>query len=70
MMHAGLVGVIRYILKDVGISDLAIVKKARGLRSGDAAKHVYVVVLDFFAEGIHLVIDAVVSIIYLHTILQ
>jgi hypothetical protein len=61
MMRVGLVGVIRSILKDVGIPDLTMVTEARGLRSADATRPRDVVVLDFFAEGRHLVIDAVVT---------
>ena len=64
MTHAGLVGVIRSIPKDVGIQDLAIITKARGVRSKDATRPGDVVVLDFFAEGMHLVIDAVVTTVY------
>jgi len=61
MIHAGLVGVIRSIPRDVGIPKLASVTEARGLRSADATMPGDVVVLDFFAEGMHLVIDAVVT---------
>jgi hypothetical protein len=64
LMHGGLVGVIRSVLKDVGISDSAIVTEARGLRSADATRHGDVVVLDFFVEGRHLAIDAVVTTVY------
>jgi len=67
MMHTGLVGAIRSILKDVGIPDLAIVTEARGLRSEDATKLGDVVVPDFFAEGKHMVIDTVVTTVYRNT---
>jgi hypothetical protein len=67
MLHAGLVGVIRSFLKDVSIPDLAIVTKARGLRSADETRPGDVVVLDFFAEGRHLGIDAVVNTVYRNT---
>ena len=50
MMHAGLVGVLVSILKDVGIPDMAVVTKARGLRAADASRLGDVVVLDHFAE--------------------
>jgi hypothetical protein len=67
MMHGGLVGVIRSILKDIGLPDLAIVTEARGLRSADATRPGDVVVLNFFAEDRHLAIDAVVTTIYRNT---
>jgi len=61
MMHVGLVGAIRSILKDVGIPDMAIVAKARGLRSTNASRPEDIVVLNFFAEGRHPIIDDVVT---------
>ena len=70
MMHAGLVGVIRSILKDVGIPDMEIVTKDRALRLADAYKHWDVVVLYFFAEGRHLIIDAVVTTVYRNIVLR
>jgi hypothetical protein len=48
-------------MKDVGMPDMAVVIEARGLRAADASKPRDVVVLDFFAEGRHLVVDAVVT---------
>ncbi len=36
MMHAGMVGVLRSILWDVGIPDMVVVIEARGLRCADA----------------------------------
>jgi len=70
MMHAGLVGVLTSILKDVGILDIAVVTEARGLREADAFRAGDVVVQDFFAEGRHLVVDVVVTTVYRNTILQ
>ena len=70
MMHAGLVGVLVSILKDVGIPDMAVVKEARGLRAADASRPDDVVVLDHFAGGRYLVIDAVVTTVYRNTILR
>ena len=61
MMHAWLVSVLVSIMKDVGMPDMAVVIEARGLRAADASKPRDVVVLDFFAEGRHLVVDAVVT---------
>jgi hypothetical protein len=70
MMHAGLVGVLHYILTNVGIPEMVVVTEARGLRFIDATRHGDVVVLDFFAEGGHLVIDAVVTTVYRNTIVR
>ncbi len=67
MIHARFVGVIRSVLNDVGIPDSAIVTKARSLRSADATRHGDVVVMDVFAEGRHVVIDAVVTTVYRNT---
>ena len=69
-MHAGLAWVFRLILKDVGIPDMVVVTEARGLRYVDASRLGDVDVLDFFAEGRHLVIDAVVATVYRNTGIQ
>jgi len=58
MVYAGLIGVLRSILRGVGIPNMAVVTKARGLRTVGATKHGDVIARDFFAEGKHLVIDA------------
>ena len=70
MMHAGLVGVLTSIMKDVGIIDIGVVTEARGLRTTGASRPRDVGVLDFFAEGRNLVVDAVVTTVYRNTILQ
>jgi hypothetical protein len=67
-MHYGLVQVLKSIIKDVGIPDIAVVTEARGLRSSDASRPGDVVVLDFFRDGQHLVIDAVVTTVYRNTV--
>jgi hypothetical protein len=54
-MHYGPVQVLKSIIKDMGISNIAIVTEARGLRSSDAPRPGDVVVLDFFRDGQHLV---------------
>jgi hypothetical protein len=69
-MHTGLVWVIPSILKVVEIPDMAVVTKARGLRSSDDSRPRDVVVLDFFAEGRHLVIDTFVTTVYINIIIQ
>ena len=54
----------RSILRDVGLRNMAVVLEARGLRSADASRHGDVVVLDFFAERRHMVIDVFVTTVY------
>ncbi len=61
MMHASLVGVLTSIMKDMGIPDIAVDTEARGLWAADASRPEDVLVLDFFAEGRHVVVDAVVT---------
>jgi len=63
MMHVCLVGVLTSIFKDVGIRDIEVVTEARGLRAADASRPGDVVVLVFFAEDMHLVVDVVVTIV-------
>ena len=50
--------------EDVGVPDKVVVTEARGLRAADASRPKDVVVLDFFAEGRHLMVDVVVTIVY------
>jgi hypothetical protein len=69
MMHAGLVIVLVSILKDMGVPDMAVVTKARGLRFADASRHGDVVVIDFFAEDRYLVVNVLVTTIYRNTIM-
>ena len=70
MLHAGLVGVIKTILKEAGIPDAAVVTEARGLRATDRSRPGYVVALDFFADGRHLVIVVVMTTVYGYTLLE
>jgi hypothetical protein len=49
---------------------MALVKEARGLMAADATRPGDVVVLDLFAEGRHLVMDAVVTTLYRNFILK
>ena len=51
MMHAGQVGVVCSILKDVVLLDMAMVTEARGLGSIDASRSGDVVVLDFLRRA-------------------
>jgi hypothetical protein len=70
LFHAGLVGVIKSILREAGVPDAAIVTEARGLRAADNSRPGDVVALDFFADGRHLVIDAVMTTVYRNTALE
>jgi len=51
MMHAALVNVLIFILKEVGVPKMAVLTKARGFRVSDAYRPRAVVVLDFFCRG-------------------
>jgi hypothetical protein len=70
MFHAGLVGVIKTILREDGVPEVAIVTEARGLRAADSSRPGDVVALDFFADGRHLVIDTVMTTVYRNTALE
>ena len=69
LFHACLVRVIKVILKEAGVPDSSMVLEARGLRAADRSRPGDVVALDFFADGIHLVIDAVMTTVYMNTVL-
>jgi hypothetical protein len=47
-----------------------VVTEARGLRAADRSRPGDVVALDFFADGRHLVIDAVMTKVYMNTVLE
>ena len=64
LLHTGLVGVIKNIMKEAGFPDASVVLEASGLRATDSSRHGDVVALDFFAEGRHLVIDAMMTTVY------
>ena len=70
MFHAGLVGVIKSILKDAGVRDASVVLEARGLRAADSSRPGDIVAMDFFADGRHMVIDAVMTTVYMNTVLE
>ncbi len=62
--------VIKAILKEAGVPESAIVLEARGLRAADRTRPGDVVALNFFAEGRHLVVDAVMTTVYRNTALK
>jgi len=70
LFHAGLVGVIKTILREAGVPDASVVLEARGLRAADRSRPGDVVALDFFADGRHMVIDAVLTTVYMNTVLE
>jgi hypothetical protein len=70
LFHAGLVSVIKSILREAGVPDAFVVLEARGLRAADSSRPGDVVALDFFADGRHLVIDVVMTTVYRNTVLE
>ncbi len=70
LFHAGLVSVFKSILKEVAVPDASIVLEARGLRAMDKTRPGDIVALDFFADGRHMVIDAVMTSVYRNTVLE
>jgi len=58
------VGFIKTILRESGVPEASVVLGARGLRAADSSQPGDVVALDFFADGMHLVIDAVMTTVY------
>ena len=70
MFHAGLVSVIKAILRESSVPDATVVLEARGLRVVDRSRPRDVVALDFFADGRHLVIDAVMTTVYMNTVME
>ena len=70
VFHVGLVGVIKLILREVGVPDASVVTEARGVRAADRSRPGDVVALDFFADGRHLVIDAVMTTVYRNHVLE
>jgi hypothetical protein len=69
LFHAGLIGVIKNILRDSRVPGASVVMEARGLRAADMSCPGDIVAIDFFAVGRHLVIDAVMTTVYLNTVL-
>ncbi len=61
LFHAGLVGIIKVILRETSVPDASVVLEARGLRAADRSRLGDVVALDFFADGRHLVKDDVMT---------
>jgi len=70
LFHASLVGVIRNILKEARVPDASVVLEARELRAAYRSRPGDVVSLDFFADGRHLVIDDVMTTVYMNTVLE
>ena len=69
LLHSGLVGVIKSCLRDAGVPNASIALEARGLRGADRSKPGDAVELNFFADGRHLAIDAVVTTVYKNMVL-
>ncbi len=69
MMHHGLIKTLRGIVEEYGVPKASIVEEARGLRQDDHSRPGDLVVLDFADGGRHLIIDGVVTTVYMNTIL-
>jgi len=52
------------------VPDASVVLEARGLRPADRSRPGDIVALDFFADGRHLVIDAVMTTMYKNTVME
>ena len=57
------------IVEEVGDSKAAIVEEARGLREGDATRPGDMVVLDFTTPSRYLIMDGVVTTVYMNSIM-
>jgi hypothetical protein len=69
-MHHGLIKSLRRIVEEARIPKAAIVEEARGLRDGDATPSWDLVAVDFTAPGRHLILDGVVTTVYMNFILS
>ncbi len=63
MLHAGLVEVTQSVLRDACVPEASVVLESRGLRAADRSIPGDVVALDFFANGRHMVIDAMMTLV-------
>ena len=63
-MHACLVKITLYVLKDTGILDMPVVTEACGLRASNMNRFGNALALDFFANDRHLLLDAIVTSVY------
>jgi hypothetical protein len=61
---------IKTILREAGVPNASAVVETRDLRAADRSRPGDVVAMDFFAEGKHLVIDDVLTTVYMSTILE
>jgi len=67
-MHAWFIVVLQRVLKEARIPTSATLTEARGLSGGvDMTRHGDIVVLDYTAPGKHLLLDGVVTTVYLNT---
>ena len=69
-MHHGLIKSLRLIVEEIGVPKAAIVEKAPGLRDGDDTRPGDLIVLDFTAPGRHLILDGVVTTVYMNSIMS
>ena len=69
MMQYGWIKTLRGIVEDSGVPKASIIEEAKGLRQDDRSRPGDLVVLDFAYGGRHLIIDGVVTTVYMNTIL-
>jgi hypothetical protein len=70
MMHHGLIKTLRTIVEESGVPKAVIVEEARGMRQDDRTRPGNLVVMAFVEGGRHLIIDGVVTNVYINTVLQ
>ena len=70
LFHAGMFGGIKTIMREAGVQDAALVTEARGLRTANRSRPGDVVTLDLFADGRHLLIDVLMTTMYMNTVLE
>ena len=70
-MHAGLISTLQKLLQEAGVLTSATLTEARGLQGrADKTRPGDIVVLDFYAPGRHLLLDGVVTTVYMNTRLR
>ena len=70
-MHDGLISTLQKVLHEAGVPTFATLTEARGLRRRvDKTRPGDIVVLDFYAPERHLLLDGVVTTVYMNTRLR
>jgi hypothetical protein len=69
-LHHGLIKTLRGIVEESGVPKASIVEEARDMRPDDRSRPGDLVVLDFAEGGRHLIIDGVVTTVYMNSVLS